>query len=178
MKSVCKALIKTAENRNRNKNSLCAASSSAIFCRRQIEKSLCKVPLAKSVSVGADFAGRFVFHANLDRTANRFNFPAAPRWAPQGNQNHIGFCRGCHCFTVMQSEEFLPRAAFGSPHRKPPCYYNMPENHKKSNLKGQKSAFCNIKRLVSLKCKENRKKLSQSLRNAHSAHFLCRTSPV
>lgn len=22
-----------------------------------------------------------------------------PRWAPQGNQNHIGFCRGCHCST-------------------------------------------------------------------------------
>ena len=45
------------------------------------------------------FAGRFVSHANLDQSANRFNFPAVPRWAPQGNQNHIGFCRGCHCST-------------------------------------------------------------------------------
>ena len=62
-------------------------------------KSLCKVPLTKTVSVGADFAGRFFSHANLDQSANRFNFPAVPRWAPQGNQNHIGFCRGCHCST-------------------------------------------------------------------------------
>lgn len=104
-------------------------------------------PLAKTVTVGADFAGRFVSHANLDQSANRFNFPAVPRWAPQGNQNHIGFCRGCHCSTVTQPEEILFRTAFGSPHRKPLCYYNMPGDCNGSNLKSQaRPTFCNRKR--------------------------------
>lgn len=62
---------------------------------------------------------------------------------PGGHRREIkiisGFAGAVIALLVTQPEELLFRTAFGSPHRKPPCYYNMSGNHGKSNLNGQKT---------------------------------------
>ena len=62
---------------------------------------------------------------------------------PGGHRREIkiisGFAGAVIALLVTQPEEILFRTAFGSPHRKPLCYYNMSGNHGKSNLNGQKT---------------------------------------
>ena len=62
---------------------------------------------------------------------------------PGGHRREIkiisGFAGAVIALLVTQPEELLFRTAFGSPHRKPLCYYNMSGNHGKSNLNGQKT---------------------------------------